>query len=243
MVCLGVLAACSAAPGTGSEAVGQTGEALSSCIPDVVSGSVVTQKGNSDFPWPSFTYTAPAATDGLLIVHLDVGSGGSVPFSGKYGSQALTLMITSPDGNNGQQQIWYLVGPTAGAHALTFATSGASVPYNIEVETYEGVQPSLPFGSMTSTHSTSYTTKYTTTLTTQHVNGLMADYLSFGSGDAPTVTLGSGQTESYYLPGAPSDQLSSVLPAYVPTAYSQTYTTSWPEYFWSVSLEIVSWCE
>jgi hypothetical protein len=243
VLCVGGLAACSSAPGTASEPLSTTAEALSNCIPDVVSGSVVTRSGNGSVPGPSFSYTAPAATDGLLVVHVDVGSGGTAPTAVTYGSQSLTLLTTTPDANSGTQQVWYLVAPAAGAHTLAFATTGASVPYNVEVETYEGVQPALPVGAVSTAHTTSYSTKYTTSLQTQHVNGLMADYLSFGSGDAPTVTLGSGQTQAYYLAASPSDAFSSVLPAYVPTLYSQSYAVSWPERFSSVSVEIVSWCE
>jgi hypothetical protein len=233
----------SASTSCGGPDGGTDAGALGSCIPQVVTGSVVTQAGNTSVPWPSFTYSAPAVQDALLVVHFDDGSGGTPPTAVTYGSQSMTLLTTTADANSGTQQIWYLVGPAAGAHSLALTTTGANVPYNIEVETFEGVKQNLPIGSVSSVHTTSYSTQYTTRLTTQHVNGLMADFLSFGSGDRPTVTLGSGQTESYYLAAVPSDALSSVLPAYVPTTYSQSYTFQWPEVGYSTSVEIVSWCE
>jgi len=222
---------------------GGTDGGLTNCIPQVVAGSVATQHGNTSVPVPSFAYTAPAVQDALLVVHFDDGSGGTPPTAVTYGSQAMTLLTTTADANNGKQQVWYLVAPAAGAHTLAITTTGANVPYNVEVETFEGVKQSLPIGAVSSAHTTSYSTQYTTSLTTQHVNGLMADFLSFGSGDSPMVTLGSGQTESFYLVAAPSDALSSVLPAYVPTTYGQAYTFQWPEVCSSTSVEIVSWCE
>jgi hypothetical protein len=155
----------------------------------------------------------------------------------------MTLVDTTADANSGRQQLWYLAGPAAGAHTLAFTTSGNNVPFNLEVETIQGVKQNLPIGSVSSAYNASYSTQYTTSVTTQHVNGLMADFLSFGSGDNPAVTLGSGQTQSYYLSAPPSDAMSSVLPAYVPTTYSQSYTFQWPDVYSSTSVEIVSWCE
>jgi hypothetical protein len=222
---------------------GGTDAGLTSCIPQVVGGSVVTQNGNTSVPGPSFPYAAPAVADALLVVRFDDGSGGTPPTAVTYGGQPMTLLTTAADANSGVQQLWVLVAPAAGTHTLALTTTGANVPYDLEVETFEGVKQGLPIGSVSSVHSTSYSTGYRTSLATQHVNGLMADFLSFGSGDRPTVTVGSGQTESYYLAATPADALSSVLPAYVPTTYSQSYTFQWPEAVSSISVEIVSWCE
>jgi len=216
---------------------------LASCIPSVANGSVVTQQGNTSVPGPSFSYTAPSAQGTLLVVHFDDGSGGTPPTAATYGGQSLTLLRTTADANGGQQQIWYLVAPAAGAHTLAFTTTGANVPFDLQAETFEGVKPSLPIDAVTSAGSSSYSTRYTTSLTTRHANSLMADFLSFGSGDHPTVTLGSGQTQAYYVAASPSDALSSVLPAYVSTTYSQSYTFQWSEIVDSTSVEIVSSCE
>jgi len=213
-----------------------------SCIPQVASGSVVTQNGSTGVPGPSFSYTVPAVQNALLLVHFDDGSGGTPPTAVTYGGQSMTLLDTTADANSGNQQIWYLVGPASGAHTLAFTTSGNNVPFNLEVETFQGVKQGLPIGSVSTAYNASYSTQYTTSLTTRHTDGLMADFVSFGSGDNPTVTLGNGQTESYYLAAPPSDALSSILPVSVPTTYSQSYTFQWPEVYSSISLEVVSWC-
>ena len=244
--CTGALTACSAAcpaPTAADSSGGASDGGLTSCIPQGVTGSVITEHGSTSVPGPSFTYAAPSASDTLLVVHFDDGSGGTPPTAVTYGGAPLTRLKTTPDANSGEQQIWYLVGPAAGAHTLTFTTSGANVPYDVEVETLEGVNPSLPFGAVSTGYNATYSTHYTTSLTTLHTNGLMADFISYGSGDDPTVALGSGQTESYDLVATPTDAISSVLPAYAPTTYSQSYTFQWADVYSSISAEIVSWCE
>jgi subtilisin family serine protease len=219
------------------------GSDAGSCMPQVVSGSTVKQSGNGSVPGPSFSYTVPSVPNALLVVHFDGGSGGTPPTGVTYGGKSMTLLTTTADANSGNQQIWYLVAPAAGANTLAFTTSGNNVPFNLEVETFQGIKPSLPIGAVSSAYNASYSTQYTTSLTTQHPNGLMADFLSFGSGDNPTVTLGSGQTESYYFAASPSDALSSVLPASSPAAHSQSYQFQWSDVYSSISVELVSSCQ
>ena len=224
--------------------------AQANCIPQVVDGSVFTLKGNTSVPGPTFNYTVPGGvTNTLLVVHLDQGSGGSLPSAITYGGVGLADLWTCSkctsvrDANGGLQSIWYLVAPPAGLHTLALTTNGNSVPFNVEVETITGANQSSPFGAVANNYDASYNTQYTTNLSTFHTNGLAVDFLSFGSGDSPNVSLRNGQTEIYYLQANPAASLQSVTPAFVPTTYSQFYTFQWPDVYASMSAEVVSWCD
>ncbi len=202
---------------------------LAACPPGAqMPGSVFTQKGNSSVPFADISYSAPKATDTLLLVHFDLSSGGIAPTSVTYGGLGLTQLMQGPDSNAGTQQVWYLLGPKPGSATLHVATSGPNVAFNNRGGDLCRSQPghahrrSEP-GRRAVRHQLAAPPP---TSCTRAPPAPWWTSLSYGSGDAPTVTLGSGQTQAFLLNGNPSSTVSSTLPSSV--SHTQTYTFQWP---------------
>jgi hypothetical protein len=203
--------------------------------------SAVTQKGNTSVPFPDFSFNAqPGIVNPLLVVHLDLGSGGTPPASVLYGNQPMTKLLQNPDANAGTQQVWYLASPLAGPHALRVDTSGNNVPYNVEAALFGGVNQSTPIGAVAQDINTSYSTNYVTHLNTQHPVGLIVDFVSYGTGDAPAVTLGGGQFQAFTFNASPASTVSSELQFGHAGGYQQSYTFQWADAYSSQTIELVA---
>jgi hypothetical protein len=210
-----------------------------------LAGSIFTQNGNTSVPFPGFSFDVPSAADTLLVVHLDLAYGATLPTSMTFGGTPMTLLNPGqhfPDSNSGSQQVWFLVAPTAGAATLQVATSGNNVPYNITAETFAGVNQQTPIQAV-GAGTAEWVTSYSSSITLNHNSpSTLVDFVSYGSGDNPSVTLGSGQTLAFDFIANPSNTVNSTKRVGVDQTEHQYYTFQWPEVVSSISLQLMSAC-
>jgi hypothetical protein len=205
-------------------------------------GTAMTAKGNTSVPFPDISFNVIAVANPLLVVHVDIASGGTVPTVVTYGNQSMTRFTQWGDANAGTRQIWYLVAPQAGPHSVHVGTSGNNVPFNAEVLLFGGVNQSTPMGAVTSGTNNSYTTNYVTNVTTIHSTGLIVDFVSYGTGDNPSVTLGGGQFLGVDFNATPASTVISEQQFGHQGVYFMNYTFQWADVYSAITLELVASC-
>ncbi len=153
------------------------------------------QHATTTAPFPSWNHTVTASfANTLLVVTIAFASSTQTTTSVTYGGTAMTKLTTEPCSLACTADIWYMVNPPSGTHAVSIVSWSGAASASIVAgsSSYYNVNQTTPFATASQTHNTG--TNVTVSPTTT-VNQLVFDsYTATGAGG---YTVGGSQTQLY----------------------------------------------
>lgn len=187
--------------------------------------------GQANVSTITLSSTMPTGENTLMIAILHLELGGNTTADPTWNTtETFTQASVIDTGGEDNTEMWYLVGPTQGAHDFV-ATLSTSNNHMVGLIFLEGVDTSDPIGATPAGVSGSGTTD-SVTITTTMSNSMIVDGASWGDANA-VLTEGGSQTEQYEVVGTGGGPSSSKVKGagstrQVTTAqeYINTYTST-----------------
>lgn len=119
-----------------------------------------------------------------------------------------TLLDVQANGTSARVELWYLVGPTAGAHVITTTLAAAATAlFNVSATEYYNVNQATPFGTQAKDTGTGTTASKAVTTA---LNDLLIDAVAKTNSTEP-ITKGAGQEQSWNEATANATAASNVI--------------------------------